>query len=183
MGSKVVTIPLGYHWRSTNISKQKDLVWSFIGAEYGGRTVKLQPFKGISPNKCVLLKTWNSPDKCGEAEFIDTLQRSLCVPCPGGVNFETFRLYEALESGCIPILVEEPDSAEYLAFLKRFLPIATSPDWPTAARVMYGLTQKPELYREYRKSLMIGWASMKVWAAAEARRVLGLPAQGHRVKV
>jgi len=183
--SKVVTIPLGYHWRPSISVKQghmKDLIWSFIGAEYGGRTMKLQPFKGIQPNKCVLQKTWNSPDKCGEEEVVDSLQRSLCVPCPGGVNFETFRLYEALESGSVPIVVEEEGSTEYLAFLKRFIPIATSPDWPTAARVMHGLSQRMDLYKEYRKSLMVGWASMKAWASGEARRVLGL-ASSHRVKV
>jgi hypothetical protein len=189
--SKVATIPLGYHWRPSASASasgkqphKKDLIWSFIGAEYGGRTTKLQPFKGILPNKCVLQKIWNSPDKCGEEEVVDTLQRSLGVPCPGGVNFETFRLYEALEAGCVPIVVEEPGSTEYLAFLKRFIPIATSPDWPTAARVMHGLSQNMELYKEYRRSLMVGWASMKTWASAEARRVLGLSApKGHRVKV
>lgn len=172
--SKVVTIPLGYHWRakSNKQGHKKDLVWSFIGAEYGGRTVRLQPLKGIEPNKCVLQKTWNSPDKCGEEEVVDSLLRSLCVPCPGGVNFETFRIYEALEAGSIPVIVEEPGSAEYLAYLKHFLPIATSPDWPTAARVIHGLSQNMDLYKEYRKSLMTGWASMKSWASTEARRIL-----------
>jgi len=185
--SKVVTIPLGYHWKASPSQKaqghKKDLVWSFIGAEHGGRPTKLQPFKGILPNKCVLQKTWNSPEKCGEEEVVDSLQRSLGVPCPGGVNFETFRLYEALEAGAVPIVVEEPGSIEYLAFLKRFIPIATSPDWPTAARVMHGLSQNMDLYREYRRSLMVGWASMKLWASGEVKRVLGLASKGHRVKV
>ena len=184
--SKVATIPLGYHWHPSASDKQchrKDLVWSFIGAEHGGRTTKLQAFKGIQPNKCVLQKIWNSPDKCGEEEVIDSLMRSLCVPCPGGVNFETFRIYEALEAGCVPIVVEEPGSAEYLTFLKRFIPLATSPDWPTAARVAHGLSQKMDLYKEYRKSLLIGWTSMKTWASTEVRRVLGLSEQSQRVKV
>ena len=187
--SKVVTIPLGYHWKpSASAGKQghkKDLIWSFIGAEHGERTLKLQPFKGISPNKCVLQKIWNSPEKCGEEEVVDSLQRSLCVPCPGGVNFETFRLYEALEAGSVPIVVEEAGSTEYLAFLKRFIPIATSPDWTTAARVMHGLSQKMDLYKEYRRSLMVGWANMKAWSSGEARRVLGVSAapNSHRVKV
>jgi hypothetical protein len=174
--SKVVTIPLGYHWRPITRTQgiKKDLVWSFIGAEHHGRLVKLHPFKGIDPNKCVLQKTWNSSEKCEEDEVVDSLVRSLCVPCPRGVNVETFRLYEALEAGCVPIVVEETGSAEYLAYLKRFLPIATSPDWPTAARVVHGLSKQLDLYKEYRKSLMTGWSSMKEWASSEAKRVLGL---------
>lgn len=172
---KVVTIPLGYHWRPLGSGKRahkKDLIWSFIGAEHRERTTKLQPFKGVQPHKCVFQKTWNSPDKCGEAEVVDTLQRSLCAPCPGGVNIETFRLYEALEAGCVPIIIEE--SEEYITYLRRFIPIAASPDWITAAKVAHGLSQKPDLYKEYRKSLMVGWASMKAWASAETRRVLGV---------
>ena len=173
--SKVVTIPLGYHWRPSEArTKSKDLLWSFIGAEYGKRKEKLQAFKGMEPSKCVFLAGWDSPDKLGEREVVETLQRSLCVPCPGGVNYETFRLYEALEAGAVPVLIEEWGSAEFLAYLKRFLPIATSPDWPTAARVVRGLSQNTELYNEYRKSLLLGWASMKAWATTEARRVLGL---------
>jgi hypothetical protein len=182
--SQVVTIPLGYHWRPSDAGggkgHTKNLVWSFIGAEHGGRTAKLQPFKGIEPYKCVFLSGWNSPEKRGEDEVVDTLLRSLCVPCPGGINIETFRLYEALEAGCVPIMVEEAGSADYLAYLKRFIPLATSTDWSTAARVTHGLSKDMKLYREYRKSLMVGWASMKAWASSEARRVL---LQTRQVKV
>jgi len=36
-------------------------------------------------------------------------------PCPGGNNFETFRFYEALEAGCVPVLVRgEPGLDEFL---------------------------------------------------------------------
>lgn len=172
LSNKVVTIPLGYHWAGTTENKGRDLFWSFIGAEHKGRRDSLQQFKGIQPNKCVFQKEWNSPEKCGKEEVVDTLQRSLCVPCPGGVNYETFRIYEALEAGAVPVFVEEPGSAELLEYLKRWLPIATSPDWNTAARVVHGLTTRPELYREYRKSLLVGWASLKQWAAKEVKRVL-----------
>ena len=167
----VVTIPLGYHWTSYGV-QNRDLLWSFIGAEYGGRKDSLRNFKAIQPNKCVFQQGWNSPTKCGKEEFIDSLQRSLCVPCPGGVNYETFRIYEALEAGAVPLLVEEPRSAEFLQYIKQWIPLATSPDWPTAARVLHGLTQKPELFREYRKSILLGWAVLKEWAATQAKKTL-----------
>jgi GR25 family glycosyltransferase involved in LPS biosynthesis len=171
--SKVVTIPLGYHWRGPAAEKvRKDLIWSFIGSETGGRRDKLQAFKGIQPMKCVLQKEWNSPGQCGREEVVDSLQRSLCVPCPAGVNYESFRIYEALEAGAVPILVEETGSAELLAYLKPWIPLSTSPDWVTAARVLHGLSQNTELYKEYRKSVLVGWTSLKHWATQEVRRVL-----------
>jgi GR25 family glycosyltransferase involved in LPS biosynthesis len=173
LSSKVVTIPLGYHWAgSAPASPRKDLLWSFIGAEHGNRRDKLHPFKGILPNKCVFQKGWNSPEKCGKEEVVDSLQRSLCVPCPGGLNYETFRIYEALEAGAVPMLVEEPGSELFLAYLKKWIPVATSPDWPTAGRVLQGLSQKPELYREYRKSVLLGWASLKAWTITQVRKTL-----------
>jgi GR25 family glycosyltransferase involved in LPS biosynthesis len=167
----VVTIPLGYHWTSTRV-QHRDLLWSFIGAEYGGRKDYLRNFKAIEPNKCVFQPGWNSPTKCDKEEYTDSLQRSLCVPCPGGANYETFRIYEALEAGAVPLLVEEYGSAEFLQYIKQWIPLATSPDWPTAARVLHGLTQKPDLFKEYRKSILLGWASMKQWASTQAKTLL-----------
>jgi GR25 family glycosyltransferase involved in LPS biosynthesis len=173
LSSKVVTIPLGYHWRGSATERpRKDLIWSFIGSETGGRRDKLQNFKGIQPMKCVLQKEWNSPGQCGREEVVDSLQRSLCVPCPAGINYETFRIYETLEAGAIPMLVEENGSTELLEYLKRWIPISTSPDWVTAAKVLHGLSQNTELYKEYRKSILIGWVSLKQWAAKEAKRIL-----------
>jgi GR25 family glycosyltransferase involved in LPS biosynthesis len=173
LSSKVVTIPLGYHWRGSATEKvRKDLIWSFIGSETGGRRDKLQNFKGIEPMKYVLQKGWNSPGQCGREEVVDSLQRSLCVPCPSGINYESFRIYEALEAGAIPILVEDNGSADLLAYLKQWIPLSTTPDWATAARVLHGLSQNTELYKEYRKSVLIGWVSLKHWAAKEVRRVL-----------
>ena len=173
LSSKVVTIPLGYHWRGSPTERpRKDLIWSFIGSETGGRRDKLQNFKGIQPMKCVLQKEWNSPGQCGREEVVDSLQRSLCVPCPAGINYETFRIYETLEAGAIPMLVEENGSTELLEYLKRWIPISTSPDWVTAAKVLHGLSQNTELYKEYRKSILIGWVSLKQWAAKEAKRIL-----------
>jgi hypothetical protein len=96
----------------------------------------------------------------------------MCVPCPGGVNYETFRIYEALEAGAIPILVDGDPA--FLEYLKRWLPIVSSPDWATAARIVAGLSQRPEIYNAYRRSLMDGWASMKRSAVEAARKTLGL---------
>ena len=170
---KVLIIPLGYHWNASATAKQdvrKDLIWSFVGAEHINRKEKLRPFKELSPNTCIFQKEWNSPDKIGEKEVINILQRSLCVPCPGGVEQETFRIYEALEAGAIPILVEE--DAPFLTFFKNWIPLAISPDWITAARVVHGLTQRPELYIEYKRSLINGWNAMKEWACKSVRERL-----------
>jgi len=172
---KVVTIPLGYHWSRNTMIQKRNLIWSFIGANYANRREKLEPFKALTPNSCIFQPGWNSIHAIGEDEMLDTLEASMCVPCPGGVNYETFRLYEALEAGAVPILVDgDAGDAAFLDYLKRWLPIVSSPDWATAARIVGGLAQRPDLYEAYRKSLMDGWASMKRSAIEAARKTLGL---------
>jgi GR25 family glycosyltransferase involved in LPS biosynthesis len=193
---KVVTIPLGYHWKSeagqseagqseagqseagqseagqSEANKSRDLIWSFIGAEHVDRKEKLQPFKELLPNKCVFQSGWNSPQKLGEHEVLDTLERSMCVPCPGGVEYETFRIYEALEAGAVPVFVDGDPA--FLEYLKQWVPVVSSPDWATAARIVFGLSQRPDLYEAYRISLLNGWAAMKQWTVETARKTLGL---------
>jgi len=169
--AKVLTIPLGYHWASPRSSKTRDLAWSFIGADHLGRRDKLHPFKSL-PNKCVFQEGWDSPTKCGKEEVVDSLERSLCVPCPGGVEYETFRIYEALEAGAVPLLVEEPGSEAFLAYLKLWIPLATAADWPSAARILHGLRERPQLFSEYRRTVLDGWTAMKKWAMTEVQNLL-----------
>jgi hypothetical protein len=77
-----------------------------------------------------------------------------------------------LEAGAVPIVVE--DGSAFLSYVKQWIPLATSPDWPTAAKVAHGLIQRPELYREYRKTLLQGWVAMKEWARIAVRKTLSV---------
>jgi monoamine oxidase len=61
----------------------------------------------IDEHKLVLMDQWNSPKMIGREETLAILLNSWCVPCPAGNNVETFRLYEALEAGAVPIIVQE----------------------------------------------------------------------------
>ena len=48
---------------------------------------------------------------------ITTFKNVTFCPCPAGNSIETFRFYEALEFGCIPVIVVDPnDEEELLSF-------------------------------------------------------------------
>jgi hypothetical protein len=88
------------------------------------------------------------------------------------VEYETFRIYEALEAGAVPLLVEEPGSEAFLAYLKLWIPLATAADWPSAARILHGLRERPQLFAEYRRTVLDGWTALKKWAMTEVQNLL-----------
>jgi hypothetical protein len=49
----------------------------------------------------------------GTREYIDYMRRAKVAPCPSGaISQDSFRVYEALESGCAPILDDESPSGD-----------------------------------------------------------------------
>ncbi len=167
---KVKVIPLGYHWAIENGEPYihtpqppfREYTWSFVGTGWQGRKEKLEILKHIpSEHKCILQEDWDSPNKLGKEENLGILLNSLCVPCPGGMNGETFRIYEALEAGAIPVLVKEEGMEKIMGYLVRWLPLLHAENWMHAAQVIHTLKEKPELYEQYRIQILAGWEQMK----------------------
>jgi len=163
-------LPLGFHWAITNglpASRTprppfREYVWSFIGTGWNGRKEKLEPLQSLPVEKrCVLLEDWNSPKMLGREETLSVLLNSWCIPCPSGQNSETYRFYEALEAGAIPILTKGDVTEEYLQFLQRWLPLLVAENWGHAAQLVYTLKSKPEAYEQYRTNLLNAWENMK----------------------
>jgi GR25 family glycosyltransferase involved in LPS biosynthesis len=177
---KVYIIPLGPHWSVPGVAVQthtprppfRELVWSFIGTGWMGRKEKLELLRGIpGDNRCVLMDEWNSPNMIGREESLAVLLNSWTVPCPGGQNAETFRIYEALEAGAVPILVNEEKMGKFLGWLGSKLPLIVGSDWTHAANIIHTLRAKPEVYEEYRNNLLAAWEAMKTRVREDVARV------------
>ena len=186
LSEKVSVIPLGFHHAIPNGEPEihtprppfRELVWSFVGTRWANRDVKLQALDGIENNKVVMMDQWNSPKMIGREETLAILLNSWCVPCPAGNNVETFRLYEALEAGAVPIIVQEGGvnadaEKDFLKMLAQFLPFMLVSTWENAAKLIWTLKSQPDIYEKYRKGLLDGWEKMKEHAKSEvAKRVL-----------
>ncbi len=167
---KVKVIPLGFHWAIPNGEPAlhtprvpfREYVWSFVGTGWAGRRDKLQIFNAIpGEHKCVFMDEWNSPKMLGREESLSILLNTWCVPCPAGNNAETYRVYEALEAGAVPVLVKEGGMDAYLDYLGRWLPLLVANDWQHAASLVHTLRMKPEVYEQYRLQILAGWEKMK----------------------
>jgi len=167
---KVQVIPLGYHWAAqlngaplekTPIPSLRSLSWSFVGTKWMNREEKLAYLNVVpSDKKLHLTDTWRSPNMLGREETLSILLNSWCVPCPGGNNAETYRIYEALEAGAIPVFVQEKGMEDYLIYFKKHMPIIISDNWHNAAELIHTLRIQPEIYVKYRRQLLVAW---EIW--------------------
>jgi GR25 family glycosyltransferase involved in LPS biosynthesis len=177
--SKVVTIPLGFHWAIPNGEPYihtprppfRELAWSFVGTGWLGRREKLNPLTLVDENKVVFMDDWNSPDMLAREECLSIMLNSWCIPCPSGHNGETFRFYEALEAGAVPIVVRENNEA-FLKFVASHFQIMVANNWEHAAQLVYTLKKQTEVYEKYRNGVLAGWEGMKRKAKEDVRKLL-----------
>jgi GR25 family glycosyltransferase involved in LPS biosynthesis len=167
-GDKVVVIPLGFHWAIPNGEPYvhtprppfRELAWSFVGTGWLDRKAKLAPLMNVGENKVIFMDDWNSPKMLGREETLAILLNSWCVACPSGHNGETFRFYEALEAGAVPIVVRENNEV-FLKYVSQWLQIIVANNWEHAAQIIQTLKAQPEVYEKYRAGLLMGWETMK----------------------
>jgi hypothetical protein len=182
--SKVLVIPLGYHWTVQGGSDNpidktprlpfRNVLWSFFGTKWMERDEKLKPLQGLGPHTLRLVDTWESDQKLTRNQYVASLLDTIFVPCPPGNNLETFRLYEALECGSIPLYVKSPGDEAYVEWLQTELGLLPVSSWEEAAALMVHFFQEKDLLEGYRNTLLIRWKQWKLKLGQEVRKVFHL---------
>lgn len=116
----ILTIPLGYHHRADSSKPfgERTWMWSFHGTGWFDREAQLAALQGLTPRQCLILPDWNHPGQLGAKEYGAMLAESKFVPILRGNNCETFRFYEALEAGAIPIVISEEKGGAYYQWVR-----------------------------------------------------------------
>ena len=133
----ILTIPEGYANGTGSSSRpvtERRYVWSFTGeikasrANMAAALATLEP-KFLTPTSSIYKEGGR---KLSKIEFDDVLENTIFSPCPmGNAILETWRLYESLELGCIPI-VETRASLDYFTGLFGPHPIPSFARWEAA---------------------------------------------------
>lgn len=107
-------LPLGYRagFTSKLVSKEirdRRYTWSFAGALKASRKIMLESAEKIPGGRHHLtagaFQPTNGPQPLGISEYSGLLGDTVFALCPrGNESLDCFRLYEALEAGCIPIV-------------------------------------------------------------------------------
>jgi len=169
--TKVMTLPLGYlngkgGSGKVLISSQRPVDWSFAGAiDRAGRTEALDLLKGrYSNHKVHLTPTWGTNENLDTAAYLAMLQECKFVPCLDGFfNTESYRFYEALESGALPIVrVDEKRSYENLLL---DAPLLTVNSW--SDDIVYD-------WDSVQKNLLFWWCNYKAVLSKKVAEYLAM---------
>jgi GR25 family glycosyltransferase involved in LPS biosynthesis len=181
---KVKVIPLGYHFTIDGGSEHpaektprlpfRSNRWSFMGTGWQNRKQLLEPFNRIEPNRVVYADSWESPQKIHRKEYLAVLLDSYFVPCPTGNNAETFRIYEALECGCVPLYVKNGENDPLATRLMEEIGVLPSSSWSEAAALAEHLLQNIQLLENYRTVVLNRWLAYKKRVAESIKTMVGV---------
>jgi GR25 family glycosyltransferase involved in LPS biosynthesis len=165
---KVLILPLGYHRKFkggidspfivTPELPFRDFTWSFAGTNWQGRKESMQVLNAVNPSFVRFFDDWNSPQQMKEEEYISLLLSSKFVVCPRGQNQESYRFYEAITCGCIPLFLTDEKDSIWLQQFEGSIPFITIQSWEHAAALMQHLTSNPPVMEQYRKAILHTWS-------------------------
>ena len=128
----------------------------------------------LGPARTKFFDEWNDPAAFGREEYIAALLDSVFVACPDGVNPETFRFYEALECGCVPLVVRTPHNAAWLDWVTERVPVLATNSWEEQVGLIQHLMQQKPMLEAYRDKLLRGWMAWREELKREVRARLAL---------
>lgn len=106
---KVQVFGLGYkrnfqNYLNSDNSEDRRYTWCFAGTPHGERQNILDTFKKIENYKIHTCSGFGATDGLSTEDYVNMLQNSTFALCPQGQDsMDSFRIYEALEAGCIPV--------------------------------------------------------------------------------
>ena len=122
----------------------------------------MEPLKVLGPHSLHLTPGWKHPSATTPADWQTILLNSKFVPVPRGNHFETFRLYEALEHGVVPLYVRTEGDDEFWTWLTSHVSLLELKDWSEAVHVMELFLSNDNRYELlYRESLLKQWTAWK----------------------
>ena len=115
--------------------------------------------------------TWLGPE-----EYTGILRDSVFAPCPmGNVNLESFRLYEALDCGAIPIVERRP-WFDYFSRLFGAHPLPSVCHWREAPGMMASLGSDPVRLQAKQVEIRDWWRRLQVQVSNQVMSVINAAA-------
>jgi hypothetical protein len=168
---KVMNLPLGYRWRFTGDRENllvsspnlpfRQYMWSFAGTDWQNRSQDMAPLNAVQDHVAKWFSEWNDKNQLKEADYIGLMLDSKFIPCPRGMNVETFRFYEALECGCIPLFLNRVENAEWHKLFQAEIPFINLQEWSDVAATMQYFKENPSQMESYRTVLLSAWMNYK----------------------
>ncbi len=153
----IFTLPLGfqsgYLEKDSVFGKRKKYRWTFIGQTKSHRQIMVNTFEGVKPNYLHFTNGWNSKDNLSVESVKKIYKQTIFVLCPfGNVNPDSFRIMEALESGCIPVVIKFYN-LDYYRYIFGDYPFILGDNWDDAKRKVLFLMKDELLLKNKQKEV------------------------------
>jgi len=165
--ANLLTLPLGYSVKASSAIPtfaDRSFMWSFAGSiDRPGRVEALRSLEVLTPFEKKTKATFGDPSPLVGTGYTDQLLNTKFVPAFTGFwSLESFRLYEALEAGAIPLYVPSEGKLgdEYTEVLGKS-PLLALPSWAQAPNLLQQLSKNPEVMEQHRKDLQTWWIQKK----------------------
>jgi hypothetical protein len=170
---EIYQIPLGYTDIIAEFSGSvvpaiyaRKYTWSFCGDIFkSDRQKMIASLSEIEPHYCHIYKGFMGAESLSGREYWEILSNSVYSPCPiGNVNIDSYRLFESLEAGAIPMIIHSHAGQPYNYYhqLLGVHPIPTFKCWEQARNFIHrtsndeiiSLNQRiSEWYESYKRDL------------------------------
>jgi hypothetical protein len=175
----VMTVPLGYTNELkrdclANEARNRPNIWSFAGKLTTARERMLREFRLIGPNECFCYDGRNTRQTpLTKSAYREMLSNSIFCPCPmGNVVLETYRTYEALEMGCIPIVEHRP-FMDYYARLMPGHPMPSFASWRSASDFVREIMRDIHAVSQLQQEISAWWVNYKSLLQARITEFIG----------
>jgi hypothetical protein len=174
----IYTLPLGYPSSlfpqpSLKPATERQFFWSFTGQlakssrpDMARQLSRIEPHLLFSTDEEKNAPMWRrtsdgAKQRYSPEENSAIMADTVFAPCPmGNSNLECFRVYEALELGCIP-LVESRLTLDYFHSKYGAHPMPTFRSWQKARRFLEGIIDKPEQIDRLQRDCIAWWHTHK----------------------
>jgi hypothetical protein len=177
---RVFFLPTGYwnpvkpQFKTIVLASQRRYVWSFDGELR--KSSRLDAVKALQSIKPHFLRdtgpTYEKPSLRFEPEYQEILSDSAFAPSPmGNATLETFRSYEALELGAIP-LIEKRKSYPYFEHVLGDHPLPSFTRWTDARAFVDRLARDGAALDALQGHCLNWWADFKIQLSSRLREFL-----------
>jgi hypothetical protein len=163
---RVIHFPLGYTTgftasANTLEASQRPYLWSFLGqANKSSRPEMIQALLPLQPHFAHITDQGDT-QPIGKQQYQRIQCDSIFVPCSmGNVNMESFRVFESLENGCIPILEKRP-TLDYFAHLLGPHPLPIFSSWKSAAQFIAANRDDSAALNKLQAECVAWWSNHK----------------------
>lgn len=146
---------------TTRVS-ERPLTWFFGGDWKADRSVMANAFRHLPGGFLSMPRSFYGERGISRADYLSKLASAKFAPCPAGnVCIETFRPYEALHFGAIPLLPKTRLADPYGDVLGKH-PLPTFYDWGAARRFAESQLKSPKALDSLQAECLDWWAKEQV---------------------